>query len=154
EAHRLRPSILAWRQTGGKSSFVVTRFMRSFPRPDKLGHCKLGYHPKKVAFLTIASGYDRSLHLLERKTAMSRRLLPTIHGAILLCLVGMPTPPLAARASEPITYTIRVRSPATHYADVTATFPTEGRASIDVMMPIWSPGFYRVENYASRVQEV
>jgi len=39
-------------------------------------------------------------------------------------------------------------------AQVDATFPTDGRPSIDVMMAIWSPGFYRIENYAARVRSI
>src|SRR6185295_5597185 len=44
--------------------------------------------------------------------------------------------------------------PETHYAEIEATIPTERRASIELMMPVWSPGFYRVEDYASRVQNL
>src|SRR5262249_1179542 len=37
---------------------------------------------------------------------------------------------------------------------IDATFPTDRRSSIDVMMAIWSPGFYRIENYANRVRSI
>jgi predicted metalloprotease with PDZ domain len=58
------------------------------------------------------------------------------------------------RAAEPIVYTVKVTAPETHYLDVRAVYPTRGREVIDLMMPIWSPGFYRVENYASRVEDL
>ena len=32
--------------------------------------------------------------------------------------------------------------------------PTSGRASLDLMMPTWSPGYYRVEDYAANVRDV
>jgi predicted metalloprotease with PDZ domain len=59
-----------------------------------------------------------------------------------------------ADSTEPIVYTVSVPARAQHFADITAVFPTDGAATIDMMMPIWSPGFYRVENYAGRVQDL
>jgi predicted metalloprotease with PDZ domain len=59
-----------------------------------------------------------------------------------------------ARTLEPIVYTVRVPAPETHYIEVQAAVPTGGRTAIEVMMPVWSPGYYRVENYADRVDQV
>src|SRR6187455_375322 len=59
-----------------------------------------------------------------------------------------------ALSQETISYSVRVTAPATHYAEVEATFPTEGRAAIVLMMPVWSPGFYRVEDYAAKVEDL
>ena len=39
-------------------------------------------------------------------------------------------------------------------AEVDAMVPTGGRASIELMMAVWSPGFYRVEDYAKRVRDL
>jgi predicted metalloprotease with PDZ domain len=58
---------------------------------------------------------------------------------------------IASPAAEPIVYTVKVSAPGTHVAEIRATYPVEGRDVIDLMMPVWSPGFYRVEDYASRV---
>jgi Peptidase M61 N-terminal domain len=52
---------------------------------------------------------------------------------------------LAARAAEPIIYTVKFPAPDTRIAEVEAAFPT-GRRAIELMMPVWSPGFYRVED--------
>jgi len=62
---------------------------------------------------------------------------------------------LAAGAAEraPILYTVRVASTEAQLASIEAVVPTEGRAVIEVMMPVWSPGFYRVEDYATRVRD-
>ena len=54
---------------------------------------------------------------------------------------------------EPIVYTIKFPKPDTHVAEVEVTVPTGKKAAIDMMMAVWSPGFYRVENYANRVQD-
>src|SRR5205085_5398692 len=45
-------------------------------------------------------------------------------------------------------------APEAQAIDVDATFPAAGHAAVDLMMPIWSPGFYRVENYATRLRDV
>ena len=58
------------------------------------------------------------------------------------------------RALEPIVYTVKIAKPDSHAAEVEAVFPTAGRSSVDLMMPIWSPGFYRVEDYARRVEDL
>ena len=44
--------------------------------------------------------------------------------------------------------------PETHYVEVEARIPTGRRAAVDLMMPNWSPGYYRAENYAERVDNV
>jgi predicted metalloprotease with PDZ domain len=41
-----------------------------------------------------------------------------------------------------------------HVAGITARVPTGGRATVTLMMPIWTPGFYVVEDYASRVRDL
>lgn len=63
-------------------------------------------------------------------------------------------PGAGARAAEPIVYTVKVAAPETHLLEIRATFPTKGREILDLMMPVWSPGFYRVENYASLVEDL
>src|SRR5689334_24047985 len=74
-------------------------------------------------------------------------------GAFIFAALAAVGPQLAL-AAEPIVYTIRVTAPETHYLEVRAVYPTKGRDVFDLMMPIWSPGFYRVENYASRVEDL
>jgi hypothetical protein len=43
---------------------------------------------------------------------------------------------------EPIQYTFRVVDPEKHVAGVEARVPTGGRATIDLMMAVWTPGYY------------
>ena len=54
-------------------------------------------------------------------------------------------------ALEPIVYTLKFPSPNEHVADVEAVFPTDRRPSVEIKMAVWSPGYYRVEEYAKRV---
>jgi len=59
-----------------------------------------------------------------------------------------------AQAREPIVYTVRMSAPETHFIEVEAAIPTAGRPTVDLMMAVWSPGYYREENYADRVDQV
>jgi len=74
-------------------------------------------------------------------------LRPLIAALTLSGLMCTSTP---THAAEPIIYTVKFPAPGTRIAEVEAVFPTGKRAAIELMMPIWSPGFYRVEDYASR----
>ncbi len=79
------------------------------------------------------------------------------HARVLLIIAALGllavAPHIAlGQALDPIVYTVKVPAPDTHVAEITVTVPTGGRDAIDLMMPIWSPGFYRVEDYAGRVQ--
>ncbi|MEZ5318385.1 MAG: hypothetical protein R2752_13375 [Vicinamibacterales bacterium] len=63
-------------------------------------------------------------------------------------------PVLLARQSaapEPIVYTLRFPDPASKTFDVEMVVPTDGRATVDLMMAIWSPGFYGIQNYARQL---
>jgi Peptidase M61 N-terminal domain len=68
---------------------------------------------------------------------LERRFSPVY----LLCLVGFVPPAAAAQAPAPIVYTVKLPTPETHYAEVVAEYPTGGQQTIELMMPIWSPGY-------------
>jgi predicted metalloprotease with PDZ domain len=55
---------------------------------------------------------------------------------------------------EPIHYTLRFPAPETHYVEVEATVPTEGRPSIELFMAVWTPGSYLVREYERHVEGV
>src|SRR4029453_1682692 len=56
-----------------------------------------------------------------------------------------------AQSPAPVAYTIPFPDTASRSFTVDAVVPTAKRDSIDVMMPVWSPGFYGMQNYADRV---
>lgn len=72
--------------------------------------------------------------------------------ALMLALAALSSP-LNAQRLAPIVYTISAPAPSSHEAVIEARIPTEQRASIDLRMPVWSPGYYRVEDYAGKVQQ-
>src|SRR6187399_125292 len=60
------------------------------------------------------------------------------------------TSALSAQKLDPLIYTISFPQPASKTFDVKVEVPTGKRASVDLMMAIWSPGFYGIQNYADR----
>ena len=69
--------------------------------------------------------------------------------------------PLAASAQTPsesgvapIRYTVSFPEPQTHYVEVSAEVPTDGRSEVDLMMAVWTPGSYLVREYARHVEAV
>ncbi|MFL6258741.1 MAG: M61 family metallopeptidase [Thermoanaerobaculia bacterium] len=62
-------------------------------------------------------------------------------------LHGAPSP-------MPISYTLRFPAPQTHYVEVEARVPTDGRPAVELMMAVWTPGSYLVREYARTVEEV
>jgi predicted metalloprotease with PDZ domain len=85
-------------------------------------------------------------HFLTRRTAASALL-----GFLLLApqLAAARTPRLA-----PMVYTISFKEPASKTFTVDVVVPTEKRESADLMMAIWSPGFYGLQNYADKVTAI
>src|SRR5215831_3688149 len=74
---------------------------------------------------------------------MRRYVLIAIAAA--LCLAA------AAKTPDPIIYTIGFPDPASKSFTVTMVVPAGGQPAVDLMMPVWSPGFYGLQNYAQRV---
>ena len=72
--------------------------------------------------------------------------------AALIGLTGLTPRSGRAQALEPIIYNLGVPAPGKHIAEVEAIVPAGKGPSIEIMMATWSPGFYRVEDYAKRVQ--
>src|SRR5690348_14909720 len=56
-----------------------------------------------------------------------------------------------AHDQSAIAYTVSFPDLGAHTAAVAARVPTDGKQSLELMMAIWSPGYYKVENYADRV---
>jgi len=60
------------------------------------------------------------------------------------------TPP----AADAIRYTVSFPAPHTHYMEVTASVPTGGRADVELMMAVWTPGSYLVREFERNVENV
>ena len=73
---------------------------------------------------------------------------------ILVALVLLCAPDASAQTLEPIRYTLSFPAPHTHYVEVEASYPTDGRSSIDLMMAVWTPGSYLIREYERHVEEL
>ncbi len=89
--------------------------------------------------------------MLQRMTRWHRS-----RGLVLawLAVGAVPAGAQRAPALDPITYTVTIAAPATHLARVEATVPAAGRGAVELMLPVWSPGFYRVEDYAAQLHDL
>ena len=45
-------------------------------------------------------------------------------------------------------------APESHLAHIKATIPTQGSQSLDLFIPVWSPGFYHKEDHAAKVTDL
>src|SRR3954454_2662844 len=55
-------------------------------------------------------------------------------------------------APEPIRYTLTFRDPRTHQVEVDLSVPTGGAPSVELYLPVWTPGSYKVRDYARQVE--
>jgi predicted metalloprotease with PDZ domain len=61
---------------------------------------------------------------------------------------------LAAQSMPAIEYTLRFPAPETNYFEVEASYPSEGRDSIELMMATWTPGSYLIRDYSGRLDSL
>jgi predicted metalloprotease with PDZ domain len=73
---------------------------------------------------------------------------------VFAALVLLAATPAGAQALEPIRYTLSFPAPHTHYIEVEAVYPTEGRSHVDLMMAVWTPGSYLIREYARHVESL
>src|SRR5688572_29279925 len=60
----------------------------------------------------------------------------------------------APRRTDLIRYNVSFPAPHTHYMEVSAIVPTGGRADVELMMAVWTPGSYLVREYARNIERV
>ena len=86
-------------------------------------------------------------------------MVARIPALLLTVFVTQHASPAAAQtapdpAPDPIRYTLSFPEPHTHYVEVTAVVPTDGRPQVELMMAVWTPGSYLVREYARHVEAV
>ncbi|MGA1203602.1 MAG: M61 family metallopeptidase [Planctomycetota bacterium] len=59
-----------------------------------------------------------------------------------------------ASEAEAPSYRLRFPDRARHYAEVEATIPTRGEDSIELWMPAWTPGSYKIRDYARFLEDI
>jgi len=87
------------------------------------------------------------------------RLRLSLSVLVCLCLCApLQAQPIYAENQIPaggveISYQVTIRNPASHLYDVEMLIKGIHETSVSVSMPAWSPGMYRIENYARNVQD-
>lgn len=96
-------------------------------------------------------------HLFRLQLSTRRRRavgLPRLGFASLGAIAFLAGCSRPAATPEPLSYTVRIEEPAARLARIELVVPAGGRESLELMLPIWSPGYYRVEDYAARVRDL
>src|SRR5580658_5123785 len=92
------------------------------------------------------------------ESVMAENHHPARFGAFVLSTVAITlftmTSTLSAQQAEPARYTVSFPAPQTHYAVVEAEFPAGGQPSVELFMPVWTPGSYLVREYSRNVEDV
>jgi len=60
---------------------------------------------------------------------------------------------LASLQAMSIRYTVSFPNPQDHYVHVEMTFPVKDSASVDLYMPVWTPGSYMVREFSRHVDQ-
>ena len=114
-----------------------------------------------VASSTGSRPLEASGDSVVRKTSTSSRTLVESTGPTTAPQVkpasGLARKPEVERGGGTTTssiarYTLRFPQAAAHLVDVEAVFPTAGRSTIEIMMPVWTPGSYLVREYTRHVE--
>jgi predicted metalloprotease with PDZ domain len=82
-----------------------------------------------------------------------QRISHLAFAAVLSALVLL-APHAGAQRLAPIVYTLSFPAPESHLAAVVATIPTGKAASVDLMLPVWSPGYYVREDYVRHLNRL
>ncbi len=81
----------------------------------------------------------------------SQHFARRVRASIALAFVASASHALEAQTLDPLVQTINLPDPALKTFNIDVVVPTGKRDSVDLMMAIWSPGFYRLQNYADKV---
>jgi predicted metalloprotease with PDZ domain len=79
----------------------------------------------------------------------------TLAALACVIVVAMTAPgPSHAQANDPIRYTLSFPAAHTHYMEVEAVYPTDGRAQVELFMAVWTPGSYLIREYQRHVENI
>lgn len=116
----------------------------------------VAYAASRLASDSIHS-FAPKTHMLESRSIWSWIVALRI-GLLGICfmstLVGSLPSAAAQSDAAAIRYRLSFRQAANHRVEVEATIPTDGAASIRLMMPVWTPGSYLVREYARQIEEI
>ena len=87
----------------------------------------------------------------HRKTNRIGSVTKHIASVFLACVCVLQT---SLFADQGIVYKVSFPNAANQIARLEMTVPSKDKTAVEMFMPIWSPGYYRVEDYAGQIQEL
>jgi hypothetical protein len=81
---------------------------------------------------------------------MNSRFVARLAVAILALDAGV----ASAQQVSPLVYSVSMPAPESHYAEIEMSISAGPGPSFELMMPIWSPGYYQIEDYAANVSDL
>ena len=88
------------------------------------------------------------------KSLKKSQAAPTLLACGLIAVAGLQACGLQEPTDQPFVYTMRFPDPEGQGAEIEMEVHTEGQPEIELMMPVWSPGFYREQDYAGKVEAI
>ncbi len=61
--------------------------------------------------------------------------------------------PVAAAPLDAVRYEVAIPNPSSGYVEVTAHFPTDGKKTLELAMPRWTPGSYRIRDFEKGIDD-
>ena len=71
-----------------------------------------------------------------------------------VALIALTRSAAFAQSAEPLVYNVKISLQGEPLAQIEAKLPVGSEPTLDLMMPVWSPGYYKVEDYAAQVHEL
>jgi len=78
----------------------------------------------------------------------------SLRSLIPLCLLLLAIAPAQGAGRPAINYTLRFPEALHHYVEVEAVIPSDGAETVDLFMPVWTPGSYLLREYARNIDRV
>lgn len=82
---------------------------------------------------------------------LRKTLSPYLLSLALLCIFINASPAVGQNRQFHIDYTVEVSNPETSLFHVTANVQNIDQARLDFSLPVWTPGWYMIENYAKNI---
>jgi predicted metalloprotease with PDZ domain len=97
---------------------------------------------------------DHHVFSRDRCIPMLRSSLCCFHFCLLPVVLWLTSIPLATAQQRPLGYVVSFDESASHYANISLTIPSPRTGSVDLMMPVWTPGSYLIREFARNIDHI
>lgn len=90
--------------------------------------------------------------MLNNRFSLAVRII-TCHCFVLtIVLLILPAHTFAQKMADVMAFDVTMTQPANHVFHVTLRYVNKGSEAVDFKMPVWTPGYYQLMNYAGNVE--